>query len=253
MKLVSQRYFFALDLDKALDQCSQCCHLCSSLKKVPSTLVEQSTSDPPDGFGISFAADVIKRYRQLILVVRETSTSFTASCLLDDERRESIHSGLLRLCLELRLLSGPLSVTRVDPAPGFASLYGDEILRQYGFALELGRVKNPNKNPVAEKYVVELEDELLCICPEGGKNTPLSLAAATANLNTCIRNRGLSAARCGFNATNSPTHRSPFLTSKLFNNSTPCGSVTILLVRDPNLLAAALTPSCPFKSAIWFT
>ena len=50
MKLVSQRYFFALDLDKALDQCSQHCHLCSSLKKVPSSLVEQSTSDPPDGF-----------------------------------------------------------------------------------------------------------------------------------------------------------------------------------------------------------
>ena len=79
MKLVSQRYFFALDLDKALERCSQCCHLCSSLKKVPSSLVEQSTSDPPDGFGISFAADVIKCYRQLILVVLETSTSFTAS------------------------------------------------------------------------------------------------------------------------------------------------------------------------------
>ncbi len=61
MKLVSQRYFFALDLDKALDRCSQCCHLCSSLKKVPSSLVEQSTSDPPDGIGISFAADIIKR------------------------------------------------------------------------------------------------------------------------------------------------------------------------------------------------
>ena len=193
MKLVSQRYFFALDLDKALDRCSQCCHLCSSLKKVPSSLVEQSTSDPPDGLGISFAADVIKRYRQLVLAVRETSTSFTAACLLDDERRDSIRSGLLRLCLELRPLSGPPSVIRVDPAPGFASLYGDEILRQYGFAVEVGRVKNPNKNPVAEKCVAELGDELLRVCPEGGTITPLSLAVATANLNTRIRNRGLSA------------------------------------------------------------
>ena len=192
MKLVSQRYFFALDLDKALERCSQCCHLCSSLKKVPSSLVEQSTSDPPDGFGISFAADVIKRYRQLILVFRETSTSFTASCLLDDERRDSIRSGLLRLCLDLRPLSGPPSVIKVDPAPGFASLCGDEILRKYGFAVEVGRVKNPNKNPVAEKCVAELGDELLRICPEGGTITPLSLAVATANLNTRIRNRGLS-------------------------------------------------------------
>ncbi|XP_068752665.1 uncharacterized protein [Montipora capricornis] len=193
MKLVSQRYFFALDLDKALDRCSQCCHLCSSLKKVPSSLIEQSTSDPPDGFGISFAADIIKRYRQLVLVVRETSTSFTAACLLDNERRESIRSGLLRLCLELRPLSGPPSVIRVDPAPGFASLGDDEILKQYGFAVEVGRVKNPNKNPVAEKCVAELGDELLRVCPEGGTISPLSLAVATANLNTRIRNRGLSA------------------------------------------------------------
>ena len=176
------------------------------------------------GFGISFAADVIKRYRQLVLVVRETSTSFTASCLLNDERRESIRSGLLRLCLELSPLSGPLSVISVDPAPGFASLCSDEILRKYGVAVEVGRVKNSNKNPVAEKCVAELGDELLRICPNGGTITPLSLAVATDNLNTRIRN-----ARCGFNATNSPTHRYPFLTSKLFDNSTPCGSVTIPL------------------------
>ena len=57
MKLITQRYF-ALDLDKPQDQCSQCCHLCSSLKKVPSSLVEQSTSNPPDGVGISFAMDI---------------------------------------------------------------------------------------------------------------------------------------------------------------------------------------------------
>ena len=193
MKLVTQRYFFALDLGKALDRCSQCCHLCSSLKKVPSSLVEQSTSDPPDGVGISFAADIIKRYRQLILVVRETSTSFTATCLLDDERRESIRIGLLRLCLELRPLAGPPSVVRVDPAPGFSTLSSDETLRQYGLALEVGRIKNPNKTPVAEKCIAELGDELLRICPGGGPISPLSLAVATANLNTSIRNRGLSA------------------------------------------------------------
>ena len=66
MKLVLQcyRYFFTLDLDKALDWSSQCCHLCFSLKKVYFSLVEHSTSDSPDDFGISS----------------------TAACLLDDER-----------------------------------------------------------------------------------------------------------------------------------------------------------------------
>ena len=147
--------------------------------------------------------------------------------------------------LSCALCLAPPSVIRVDPAPGFASLCGDGILRQYGFAVEVGRVKNPNKNPVAEKCVAELGDELLRICPEGGTITPLSLAVATANLNTRIRNRGLSS-----RATNSPTHRSLFLTSKLFDNSTLCGSVTIPLVRDLKLLDAVLALPCPFRSAI---
>ena len=188
MKLVIQRYLFALDLDKSLDRCSQCCYLCSSLKVAPS-LVEQSTSDPPDGIGISLAKDIIKRYRQLILVVRKTATSFTAACLLDDECCESIHSGLLRLCLELRPLAAPPSVIRVDPAPGFASLSNEATLQQYGFVVEVGRVKNPNKYPVAEKCIAELGDELLRICPQGGPISQLTLSLATANLNTRIRNR----------------------------------------------------------------
>jgi hypothetical protein len=61
LKQVVLRYFYALDLDKALDRCSQSCHICASLKKIPNCLIEQSTSDPPDAVGISFAADVMKR------------------------------------------------------------------------------------------------------------------------------------------------------------------------------------------------
>ncbi len=90
-------------------------------------------------------------------------------------------------------MAAPPSVIRVDPAPGFASLSNDATLRQYGFVVEVGRIKNPNKNPVAEKCVAELGDKLLRICPEGGPVSLLSLAVATANLNTRIRNRGLSA------------------------------------------------------------
>ena len=69
----------------------------------------------------------------------------------------------------------------------------DETLRQYALALKVGRIKNPNKNPVAEKCIAKLGDELLRICPGVGPISPLSLAVATANLNTHIHNRGLSA------------------------------------------------------------
>lgn len=193
LKQVVSRYFYALDLDKALDQCSQSCHLCTSLRKIPSHIIEQSTSEPPAAVGISFAADVIKRNRQLILVVRETTSSFTTSCIIEDERRDTLRAALLRLSLESCPLSGPYAVIRVDPAPGFASLVNDDELRRHRISIEIGRTKNTNKNPVAEKCIAELSDELLRICPEGGAVTPLSLAIATANLNTRIRDRGLSA------------------------------------------------------------
>ena len=193
LKQVVLRYFYALDLDKALDQCSQTCHTCASLKKIPSCLTQQSTSDPPATVGISFAADVLKRNKQLILAVRETVSSFTTSCIIEDERRDTLRAALIRLCLELRPISGPCAVVRVDPAPGFAALANDEELRRHKITIEVGRVKNANKNAVAEKCMAELGDELLRISPEGESLSAVNLAITTANLNSRIRDRGLSA------------------------------------------------------------
>ena len=59
--------------------------------------------------------------------------------------------------------------------------------------IELGRVKNVNKNPVAEKAVRELECEIVHQQPTGGTATQLVLSVATANLNTRVRNKGFSA------------------------------------------------------------
>ncbi|CAB3978164.1 Hypothetical predicted protein [Paramuricea clavata] len=183
--------FYALDLDKALDRCSQSCHICASLQKIPNCLIEQSTSDPPDAVGLSFAADVMKRNKQLILVVRETTTSFTTSCIIENECHDTLRANLIFLCLELRPISGPCAVIRVNPAPGFASLSNDEELRRHKITVEIGRIKNVNKNPVAEKCIAELGDELLRVSPEGGAVSPVTLAIATANLNTRICDRGL--------------------------------------------------------------
>lgn len=82
----------------------------------------------------------------------------------------------------------PPSVVRVDPAPGFSSLF-TEILRQPGVTIEV-EIKNLHKNPVAEKCTAELGDKLLCICLEGSSISPVLLGIVTANLNSCIRNRG---------------------------------------------------------------
>ena len=193
LKMVTRRFLFALDIDRAIERVSSSCHHCASLRKSPHTVVEQTTTAPPDAIGTSFAADVVRRNRQLILVVRECVTSFTTATLLDDERHETLRDALVRLCIELHPLDGPPAVIRTDPAPGFKALTNDELLQQNRLTIEIGRIKNTNKDPVAERAVQELETELLRQDPSNGHVSPLTLCTATATLNARIRNRGLSA------------------------------------------------------------
>ena len=193
LKLVVRRYFFALDMDSLIDEVSHSCHTCAALQEVSHTLEKQSTSDPPDGVCTQFAADVIRREKQFIFLLREVVTSYTWSMLINNEQADSLRLALLKLCIPIRPIDGPCSVVRVDPAPGFRSLDNDACLKSHNIILDLGRIKNVNKNPVAERGVEELEVELLKQNPSGGTLTDLSLATATARLNARIRTRGLSA------------------------------------------------------------
>ena len=78
--------------------------------------------------------------------------------------------------MELHPLDGPNVVIRVYPAQGFRAIRDDETLEHFRISIEVGRVKNPTKNPVAEKAISELENELLKQEPEGGPVLPLSLS-----------------------------------------------------------------------------
>ena len=160
---------------------------------MPHSLTLQSTCDPPDAVGVAFAADVLKRERQLILVLRETVTSYTRATIIDSEKKDSLREALISLCIELRPFDGPIAVIRTDPAPGFGALVNDELLQSNRMTIEIGRVKNVNKNPVAERAVQEVEEELLKQNPSGGHVSALALAITLACLNSRIRSRGLSA------------------------------------------------------------
>ena len=193
LKQVFNRYFYALDFDAAVTLLYSHCHTCVSLRKLPHQSTPASTTDPPSAIGLSFATDVIRRNRQFILLVRETVTSFTDAVLVDGEDHVSLRNGLLQMCVQLRPESGPTAVVRADPAPGFSKLVGDKLLSQHGLSIDIGRVKNKNKNPIAEKAVQELEDEFLRQDPDQPFLTSASLAVAVARLNSRIRHQGVSA------------------------------------------------------------
>ena len=73
-----------------------------------------------------------------------------------------------------------------------------KLLKHHRLTLELGRTKTMNKNPVTEKAIRKLEDELVRIDPTGCHVTHLALALASASLNSRIRSRGLSAREMWF-------------------------------------------------------
>ena len=193
LELVMKRHFYALDLPKAIDRAYNSGHTCLSLQKFPDSLIKQSSDDPPETIGQSFAADILKRERQLILVLRETVTSYTTASIVPDEKQTTLREAIACLATELHPLDGPPAVIRADPAPGFVALRNDSTLQSLRLSLEIGRIKNPNKNPVAEKAILELEEEILKQDPTGGPVSRLSLAIAVARLNSRIRYSGLSA------------------------------------------------------------
>lgn len=154
--MVVQRHFFAMDMNNAIEHVSTSCHTRASLQMFPRSLISQSFVDPSEVVGISFAADVIKRCDQLILLLEECSTSCTRSCLISDEKIDTIRDALTRLVVDLHPLHGPRAVIRVDAVPSFVTLQNYNGLKHINVLTEVGRIKNKNKNPVVEKAVQEL-------------------------------------------------------------------------------------------------
>ena len=193
LKQVMRRYLFALDLDKAIHMTSHSCHHCASLINTPTMTVPQSNSDPPEVVGISYAADIIKRERQLILVLRECVTSYTACCFVADERCDTIRDSLINLCIGF--------TTTWWPSCGHTHRPCARIRRSRQWR-PTGEISTNNwawscqkrqQEPVAEKAVRDLECELVHQQHTGGTVTQLELSVATANLNTRLRNNGFSA------------------------------------------------------------
>ena len=180
-------------MTKAIDRVRDTCHTCASLRNLPQPLLNQTTNDPPAVVGISFAADVLRRSKQFILVLQDTSTSFTSASIIPDEKTATLLDNLSTLFVALHSPDGPPATIRVDPAPGFQALKNDPALLTLGITLEIGRAKNINKNLVAEKAVAEVEEELRRQAPNGEPITQLGLSITISRLNSRLRRQGLSA------------------------------------------------------------
>jgi hypothetical protein len=189
---IFHRSFYALDADHMINMITSSCAQCAALAKLPKEVVDYTTSpDPPDVPGVMLACDVMCRAKQKILVIRDYFSSFTKAQLIAKEDMATLRDALIEMSAELKVSSG--TTIRADGATALQALVGDQILSQHGISMEIGRLKNINKNPVAEKAIQELENEITRQHPDGGALSTTMLAVIVATLNSRIRNRGLSA------------------------------------------------------------
>jgi len=131
-------------MDQAVSRIAGTCHQCASLRSSLRFLQEQLSLDPPAVVCVSFAADVLRHERQIILIIRETITSYTKAQIIESGKRNCLKETLISLCMDLHLLDGSLAVVRPDAAPGFVALV-DSLLREHHICIERGHVKNINK------------------------------------------------------------------------------------------------------------
>ena len=79
----------------------------------------------------------------------------------------------------MQLFHGPLGVIQTDPLSCFVALDNNSVFQDHRIAVKIGRIKNQNKNPIAEKAVQELKLNLLRPDPDRGPMFPVVLSVAT--------------------------------------------------------------------------
>ena len=196
MHKFAHRYFHCVGSTQTIDDIHKSCQTCTSLSVLPKVPVSFST-DKVETFGKSFSADVLVSDNQKLFICREKLTQYTYSRIIEDET-----AGTLRECIldsVLPLIPPAGATVQVDAAPGLQSianslstLQADDLLKQFSINLDIGRIHNPNKNPVAENCIKEFRKERLRLNPRGGPISEQERIIITANINSRIRNRGYS-------------------------------------------------------------
>ena len=201
MQRLMNRYFYCAGHTRIIEEIFASCTICVALKELPKEIFSQSTVENPV-FGANFSADVIKKDGQLIFLCREKLSQLTSTRLISNETADSLRDSIVMAVLELLPDSG--TTVQVDCAPGLQTLAAESkldgsVLKKLGIFVDLGRSFNKNKNPVAENAIKEYHKERLKLKPSGGPVNEIERSIITRNMNSRIRERGLTSKEMAFN------------------------------------------------------
>ena len=186
-----QRYFYTPGHQRIINEVSDNCFQCCSLKPLPSVLIKDTTTRV-EACGTNFSADVMEREGQKVLIVRESLTAFTWARLVEDQKADTLETNLLSIILPF--ISDAGATVRTDGATAFQSLAGreDTDLHRNNITIEVGRLYNDNKNPQAENCIKEFEKETLRYSQDLRHLKEIHIANILKSMNTRIRHQGKS-------------------------------------------------------------
>ena len=195
---VANRHFYCCASSRVIDEITNACSVCNKLKHLPTQLMSQTTEQTPV-FATNFSADIIKQHNQLIFLIREKLSQYVSTEIIEDETADTLREAIIKGVIDFIPADG--CVIQVDPAPAFQTLHTEStkiedngsILKRFGIKIDVGRILNKNKNPIAENAVQEWLKERLKLKPDGGPITENERSEIQANMNRRIRQRGLAA------------------------------------------------------------
>ena len=191
---IMSRYFYSPGYLRIIDEISDNCTNCQSLKILPKVLLRNDSSEIKQ-FASRFSADILERCSQRVMVVREELTQMMLTELIPDQTTPSLRSSLIRLISPLVSEQG--AIVRTDGAPAFARLATEakdpaDVLHRAGIAIDIGRVTNKNKNAQAENAIKILEKEILRFDPALNQLSSNDLVLITRQTNLRPNKSGLS-------------------------------------------------------------
>ena len=158
------RYFYTPGWRGIIDTVTDSCQQCQAIRKLPKVLLDDTHSQA-QAIATRFAADIIEREHQKILVIREHLSQYTRAVIIPNQTADTLRQALISLVLDLVPDEG--AEIRTDGATAFQSLERESnqstsTLANLKIKVVVGRLMNKNKNPVAEDAVQEVENEILC-------------------------------------------------------------------------------------------
>ena len=139
LRQLFDKLFYGIMVQNQIDSLYQDCYQCKTSTPLPKPCTSHTTCTDMAHPGKFFHADVIRRERQKIFIIRD-NFSLTSATLVPTEQAEDLKHATISLTSPIRLADN--ITVRVDAATGFQALKHSPDIIQLGIDIQIGHAHN---------------------------------------------------------------------------------------------------------------